>query len=127
MRFFCSSFYGRIENSIGCLPRFYDLNKPYIAFTESGRRNTHHEAPKLSYNWITGSKLVEEIESKTGKSKKNDGVSRLSKRQMFHKFLNIKQKLLNIDRNNGDKTLYEYEKLMAKDYQVCKSGLFINE
>lgn len=123
VHFPCSSFYGRIENSIGWLPYFYRHNKPHIAFTESGRRNTHHEAPKLSYNWIMGSNRVEEIESKTGKLKNHDGNSRLSKRQLFHKFLNIKRKLPDIDRNNGNKPLYAHEKSMAEDYQVCKLAI----
>lgn len=121
-----SSFYGRIENSIGCLPRFYFHNKPHIAFTESGNRSTHHEAPAYSYNWIIGSERVEEIESKTGKLKSHNGISRLSKRSLFHKFLNIKQKF---DRNHTDKPLYADEKSMAEEYQVCilQNGKFIKE
>ncbi|XP_055314184.1 double-stranded RNA-specific editase Adar-like [Sitodiplosis mosellana] len=117
------SFYGRIENSIGCLPRFYYHNKPHIAFTESGHRSTHHGAPAYSYNWITGSDRVEEVESKTGKLKNHIGISRLSKRSLFHKFLNIKQKLPDIDRTRGpDKLLYVNEKAMAEDYQDAKEA-----
>lgn len=126
---FFSSFYGRIENSIGCLPRFYYHNKPHIEFTESGQRSTHHGAPAYSYNWITGNdRSVEEIESKTGKLKSHNGISRLSKRSLFHKFLNIKPKLPDIDRTRGfDKLLYAHEKSMAEDYQVCIfNGRFIN-
>lgn len=114
-----SSFYGRIENSIGYLPRFYYHNKPYIVLTESGRRNTHHEAPKLSFNWVINNDLVEKIESKTGKLMSHDGISRLSKRKLFHKFLRIKHKLPNIDQNGGSNVLYADEKSMAYDFQVC--------
>lgn len=117
---FYSSFYGRIENSIGCLPRFYYHNKPHIAFTESGQRSTHHEAPPYSYNWIIGSDRVEEVESKTGKLKNHNGITRLSKRILFHKFLNIKQKLPDIDRTGEPRrVLYADEKSKAEDYQVC--------
>lgn len=126
--FFCctyfllfSSLYGRIENSIGCLPRFYYHNKPHIAFTESGRRNTHHEAPKYSYNWIIGSNCVERIESKTGELKINDEpntYSRLSKQSLFEKFVAMKQKLKHIDTSNGKHLTYSDEKTLASDFQV---------
>lgn len=115
---FSSSLYGRIESSLGCLPRFYDHKKPYIAFADSGRRWTHHEAPKISVNWITDCS-VEVIESKTGKSLSNGGKSRIAKRSLYRRFTSIKNKLPNIDRDNdGLQLTYADEKLKATDFQV---------
>lgn len=112
-----SSFYGRIENSIGCLPRFYYHNKPHIAFTESGRRNTHHEAPKVSFNWIINRFNVEKIESKTGKLiPPKSGISRLSKRSLLRNFETIKQRMAHI--NTGRRLTYADEKALATDFQV---------
>lgn len=116
-----SSFYGRIENSIGRLPRLYYHSKPHIACTHTNLRVYHHEAPKESYNWIIGSKVVEEIESKTGKLKNYDRISRVSKRSFKQKFSEIKKKLPEIDWNRGDKRLtYADEKELAFDFQVHK-------
>lgn len=123
-----SSFYGRIENSIGYLPRFYRLNKPYIAFIESGHRFTHHAAPAYSYNWVdTDNSYVEEVESKSGKLKSRQGISRLSKRCLFQKFWNIMQKLPDIDRTGtASRVNYADEKSKAEEYQVCVTHPFIN-
>lgn len=125
MWFAFSTFYGRIENAIGYLPRFYYHNKAHIAITESGRRNTHHEAPKYSCNWVTDTNFLEKIESKTGeligcygKTMANDDVSRISKRKLFQQFLNIKQKLLSINGTTDKKKTYQEEKAMAADFQV---------
>lgn len=120
---FFSSFYGRIEKSIGFLPRFYYHNNPQTDFIESSRRNTHHEAPNVSVNWIIGSDRIEKIESKTGKLISHlDGVSRLSKKVLFRKFLNINKRLQNeqgmASMAYDGKKLYEDEKLLAHDYQV---------
>lgn len=120
---FFSSFYGRIEKSIGFLPRFYYHNNPHTDFIESSRRNTHHEAPNISVNWIIGSDRIEKIESKTGKLISHlDGVSRLSKKVLFRKFLNINKRLQNEQEMASmaydGKKLYENEKLLAHDYQV---------
>lgn len=117
MFFLFSSFYGRIEKSIGCLPRFYYHNKPYIALTESGQRSTHHEAPAYSYNWILGSDRVEQVESKSGKLRNCTGISRLSKQSLFRKFLNIRSKFPNLT-GKVNKVVYADEKFMAEDYQV---------
>lgn len=120
-----SSFFGRIENSIGRLPRLYYHSKPHIACIETNPRVFHHEAPKESYNWIIGSKVVEQIESKTGKLKNHDGKSRLSKRSFKLFFSKIKQKLPEIDRNRGEKQnkklTYADEKELALDFQVHKT------
>lgn len=122
---FFSSFYGRIEKSIGFLPRFYYHNNPHTDFIESSRRNTHHEAPNISVNWIIGSDRIEKIESKTGKLISHlDGVSRLSKKVLFRKFLNINKRLQNehgMAMAYDGKKLYEDEKLLAHDYQVNSS------
>lgn len=113
-----SSFHGRIEKSIGYLPRFYHHKNPHIEMIESGRRNTHHEAPNVSVNWIIGSDRIEKVESKTGRLVSHmDGVSRISKKCLFRKFLNISNKLPNFKQTNIQK-LYEEEKLLAYDYQV---------
>lgn len=102
------------------MPRFYDHKKPYIGFVDSGRRWTHHEAPKISVNYITDCS-VEVIESKTGKSLSNDGRSRISKRSLFRRYMSIKNKLPNIDRDSdGLQMMYADEKLKATDFQVCK-------
>lgn len=126
-----SSFYGRIENSIGCLPRFYYHTKPHIAFVESDTRVFHHGAPKVSYNWIIGSDIVERIESKSGKlvgSNGKIGISRLSKRSFFQEFLKIKEKLPDINYSDGDeKMTYAREKELASDFQVCKRAVHFYE
>lgn len=123
-----SSFYGRIENSIGYLPRFYRHNKPFIAFIESGHRSTHHAAPAYSCNWVdTDSSYVEKVESKSGKLKSSQGISRLSKRSFFQKFWNIMQKLPNINRiGTASRVNYADEKTKAEEYQVCVTHPFIN-
>lgn len=121
---FSSSLYGRIESSLSCLPRFYDHKKPHIAFADSGRRWTHHEAPKISVNWIVDCS-VEVIESKTGKSIANNGRSRISKRSLFRRFVSIKNKLPYIDRDSDDSELvYADEKEKATDFQVCTFRMY---
>lgn len=124
---FLSSLYGRIERSLGCLPRSYDHKKPFIAFAHSGRRGTHGKAPKISLNWIINCN-VEVIESKTGKLMSDGGRSRISKRNLFQQFVSIQNKLPYIDRDSDDSELiYAKEKKKATDFQVCFLRMQINQ
>lgn len=118
-----SSLFGRIE-PLGYLPRMYHHNKPHIDFVELNRRHTHHEAPGFSVNWIINcNDAVEKVESKTGKVMNNKNksatVSRVSKKVLFSKFLNIKHEFVPME-SSTKKPLYEDEKLSAKDFQVSK-------
>lgn len=117
------SFHGRIRDALGFLPQLYYHNEPHIEVVINyRRRDTHKKPPDYSLNWITGNHTTEQVKSNTGRVLNNEytTMSRISKRALFTKFLDIQRRLPHLSANKS--LLYENEKLSATDYQHAKDA-----
>lgn len=117
-------FHGRIKDSLGFLPQMYYHNEPHIeVIINYRRRNTHKKPPDFSLNWIIGNTYTEQVKSNTGRvcGIDVDATSRISKRALFTKFLDIQKRLPHLQ-SERTALLYENEKLSATDYQDAKNA-----
>lgn len=117
----CSAVCGRIEPGIQSLPQCYSLNKPKFALVTSSDPRNEMNTPKFGINWTINERVVEVIDSSTGRTVQN-GVSRLTKRKFFARYVKLIKQLPNsrIKSVSGD---YSETKQNAHDYQNAKQEL----
>ncbi|KAK3921835.1 Double-stranded RNA-specific editase 1 [Frankliniella fusca] len=115
---------GRIETSIEGLPPPYRLNKPLLSLTSSREVRQPTKAPSHSLNWTSGQPTAEIINSVTGKDE-HGTASRISKRKLFQRFLQLVGRIPTRTGITPDNcpTVYADAKMGVEDYQQAKSQL----
>lgn len=118
-----SAVCGRIEPSIQSrLPSSYFLNKPKFALVTSTDSRNEINAPKFGINWTINERIVEVVDSNTGKTVYNE-VSRLTKQKFFARFANLMKLLPNLQNGRTITDDYSGTKENAHDYQNAKREL----
>lgn len=115
---------GRIENSVEGLPPPYRLNKPLLSLTSSREVRQPTKAPNYSLNWTSGQPNAEIINSVTGKDE-HGNASRVSKRKLFQRFLQLIGRLPSRTGLTSENcpNIYADAKMGVEDYQQAKSQL----
>lgn len=119
----CSAVCGRIEPSIQSrLPLYYTLNKPKFALVTSTDARNEIKAPKFGINWTINDRIIEVIDSSTGRTVYNR-VSRLAKQKFFSRYANLIKQLPNLRNERTVTGDYSGTKQNAHDYQIAKREL----
>lgn len=119
------ALYGRIANlSPEQIPQPYRLNKPFIeGITNSKIEVNTKQGIRSCMNWIISDPKVEFIGSKTGKT--SDGeLSRLCKRNLFKKFVDIFHLISNTKKFHIFSISYKKYKENCTKYQKLKKLFF---
>ncbi|XP_067012157.2 double-stranded RNA-specific editase Adar [Anabrus simplex] len=115
---------GRIENTIQGLPPPYRMNKPLMSLITSPEVRQPGKAPNYSVNWTTGLEGPEIINSVTGKDERGN-PSRLSKRGLFGRFLNLVGRISSLTGLTFGSCPRQYSEAKAavQDYNMAKEQL----
>lgn len=114
------ALYDRIAPYMKTLPDHYRVNSASLFATTSPETRQATKAHDYSVNWILNTGQPEIVNGSTGKTI-NDNTSRLSKKMLFHKFLNVSEKVLKTPFKSPCR--YSEVKQMATEYQTAKSEL----
>ncbi|KAF5281443.1 hypothetical protein FQR65_LT14692 [Abscondita terminalis] len=112
---------GRIENTVQELPAPYYLNCPQLLYSTPSSTSQLGKELEFSVNWINGCPDVEIINTNTGKPE--NGFSRLCKRNLMKRFLDICTELRDYSRYSGDLILFYDEVKQLTDYNIAKQQL----
>lgn len=118
------AMWGRFENSLGELPKPYQMNKPKMCCITNPETRQLSKAPNFSVNWTVRFGRPEIINATTGKLE-NGQISRLSKRSFFDHFSKLYGKISSITNQNVDRLprLYAEAKNAVRYYQMAKQEL----
>jgi len=115
------ALYERIEKHLSDMPAYgrtgFSLNVPKLFATTSPETRQATKAHDYSVNWVVESGQAEIVNGSTGKTI-NDATSRLSKRSLFERFLNVSQQLMKEPFSRPAR--YSEVKALAVDYQEAK-------
>jgi len=115
------ALYERIEKHLSDMPAYgrtgFSLNVPKLFATTSPETRQATKAHDYSVNWVVESGQAEIVNGSTGKTI-SDGTSRLSKRSLFERFLNVSQQLMKEPFSRPAR--YSEVKALAVDYQEAK-------
>ncbi|XP_025831168.1 double-stranded RNA-specific editase Adar isoform X2 [Agrilus planipennis] len=114
------ALFGRIEQTLGDLPNPYRHNKSELYLTSSRDSRCTDNAPDFCVNWTIGRVRHEIIDTATGRTK--EGPSRLSKYNLFQRFLRLEEFTSSQNMRNG--TTYLDSKSKARKYNKAKNELF---
>ncbi|XP_040566219.1 double-stranded RNA-specific editase 1 [Lepeophtheirus salmonis] len=112
------ALYDRIEPHISDLPKGFQMNNADLLATTSPETRQATKAHDYSVNWVMDQGQPEIVNGSTGKTI-NDSVSRLSKKMLFQKFLDLNGRILKVPFRSPCR--YSEVKQMASDYQEAKS------
>ncbi|XP_017785681.1 PREDICTED: double-stranded RNA-specific editase Adar [Nicrophorus vespilloides] len=117
---------GRVESTLQGLPPPFRLNRPNMSLVTSFESRQPTKAPNFAVNWLghLPDEGVEVINTTTGRPENGVGVSRLCKKFMLQKFLELSQRLSTISPINMSSAFYSDIKHSITPYQLAKTQLF---
>lgn len=116
--------YGRVDNPLlEKLPKPFRLNKPLIEGITNSKIVINVKPGKSCMNWVISEPTVEFIKTKTGKTFE-DTVSRLSKLELFKRFLDIFGIFKSIELPKASFISYHAYKESSENYQRAKTIFF---